>query len=180
MSDAPAERSYREYNGLPSLAFPRDGHGDALRLRPSHLQLMAATFDLILIWSLTLASAIFYHFVFLNDFLDNTGRVEFYVVTSFGLAVACSLVAGLRGHYMVRRMESAESSAIAAFQLFNIMFAIFVCVLFMSKMTDVYSRASLGLQYAVTMGGLVVGRVVLAHIVRAAVQRGRIEARRIA
>ena len=113
-------------------------------------------------------------------FLTQIGRIELYVLSSLGLGVAFSVFAALRGQYAVRQMEGAEHSALAAFKLFNIIFAMFVCFLFMSKMTDVYSRASLAIQYAVTCAGLIAGRVVLAQLVKAAVHRGRIEARRIA
>jgi Undecaprenyl-phosphate glucose phosphotransferase len=176
MSDAPADHSFRDYAGLSYLAFPRDGVGLSPRLRPAHLAVFGGLFDLLVVWFLTLASAMAYHFVFLSYI----GRVELYVLTSLGLGIAFSGVAALRGHYTVRQLEAAESSAVSAFKLFNVIFALFICVLFMTKMTDAYSRASVAIQYGVTCTGLIAMRVVLARLVMSAVRRGRVEARRIA
>jgi Undecaprenyl-phosphate glucose phosphotransferase len=176
MSDAPADHSFRDYAGLPYFAFPRESGSSSVRIRPAHLAVIGGVFDLVVVWFLTLSSALAYHIVFLSFI----GRAELYVLTSFGLGIAFSTVAGLRGHYSVRHLEAAESSAVSAFKLFNVIFALFICALFMTKATEAYSRASLALQYGVTCGGLIAMRVVLARIVMAAVRRGRVEARRIA
>jgi Undecaprenyl-phosphate glucose phosphotransferase len=175
MSDAPADRSYREYTALPYLTFSRSSEAPFIRIRPAQLQLFVAAFELAVVMAMTLAAAIGYHLVVFEEI----NRGDLYAFTSLGLAVTYCIVAALRGHYFVRRLESAEASALSAFNLFNILFAIFVCVLFMSRMTDIYSRASLALQYGVTCSALVLGRVLLARAVNSAVAKGRIEARRV-
>jgi Undecaprenyl-phosphate glucose phosphotransferase len=175
MSDAPAEGSYREYTGLSYLAFPRASDSPTLRIGPLHLQLIMGFYDLVVVVGLTLAAVVSYHLIIFDEIYEG----QLYLLASFGLGLTFSLVAALRGHYAVRRAEAPESSALSAFTVFNILFAIYVCVLFMSRMTDVYSRGSLALQYGVTCVGLIAARIVFAYAVNAAVERGRIEARRV-
>jgi Undecaprenyl-phosphate glucose phosphotransferase len=176
MSDAPAERSVTDVSNHPSLRlWDRQGPA-ALQFGPLHVEFLLALCDVAVIALLTFMAALAYHVSVVEE---GFFRWPLYATCSVALGVTFSVFAAMREHYDMRRIVAVDTSALSAFKLFNIIFAIFVCVLFMSRVTDIYSRASLALQYFVTCGGLALSRVILGHVLAAAVRRGRIEARRI-
>jgi Undecaprenyl-phosphate glucose phosphotransferase len=86
----------------------------------------------------------------------------------------------MQGRYTLKELEFATRSSLGALKLFNVVFAIFVCLLFLTKGTFYYSRGSFVLQYVAVSIGLIGSRTAMAVLIRAATRRGRIEARRIA
>jgi Undecaprenyl-phosphate glucose phosphotransferase len=136
----------------------------------------AALCDFLVIAGLHLAAAVMYSQVFnsLSPFMP------LYVGTALLFALTYCTVAALQGRYTLKELEFASKSALEALKLFNIIFAIFVCLLFLSKGTFYYSRGSFVLQYVAVSIGLFGSRTAMAVLIRSATRRGRIEARRIA
>jgi Undecaprenyl-phosphate glucose phosphotransferase len=173
MSDAPTNRIH---DFAPGQATTRSMGASTGRIRPRRLELALGLADLATIVVTMVLSALIYHLSAVSEVF----RWPLYVFTALSVGLSLTLVAELRGHYAVRNAEIGDVNAISAFYLFNIVFAIFVCLLFMSKMTDIYSRATLALQYGTTSVALLATRVVASHIVARAVAQGRIAARRVA
>jgi len=176
MSDAPAQSSFPDFAGVTSASSALESAKDASRIRSVHLGLFLGFCETLIVCLSAFASAWIYH----ASAIEEAFRWELYLLASLALGLAFSVCSAMRGQYALGKIDTPDTSVVSAFYLFNIVFAIFVCMLFISKLTDIYSRASLALQYFAACGSLVVGRAILAHGVGVAVRRGRVEARRIA
>ena len=85
-----------------------------------------------------------------------------YCATAVAFAAPFCTAAALGGRYTLRELETPSTSVVQALKLFNVLFAVFVCLLFLTKGTMYYSRASLALQFVAGSATLALARVVTA------------------
>jgi Undecaprenyl-phosphate glucose phosphotransferase len=147
-----------------------------VRLLPSHLILLLASYDFAIVTGLSLVAALFHQGLVVVD----TRHLELYLAVSLAFGSAFAILAAVDEQYSLARLQTARASALRALRSFHILFGVGVCVLFLTHITDIYSRGSFVLQYLAVSTGVVLARAVMVRAVRQAIQSGRLEAQRIA
>jgi Undecaprenyl-phosphate glucose phosphotransferase len=142
--------------------------------RKTPLWLVALLLDAAIIVGLTLAVPFLYHATF-GTLLPNR---DVYLLSAFVLAAVFCTVTAVNEQYDIRVLESPQS-IFAALRYLNIIFAMFISVLFLTYATDVYSRATLLLQYVALSIGLPSGRAILIWAARRAMRNGGIAGKRV-
>lgn len=146
-----------------------------LRLLSKDLLVILAAIDLLLVSGSAFLGAIGYQFALAGQLRD----IEIYIAVSLGLAAATVVAMVFDGGYSVEQQGDEGKLTRKAFFSFNSAFSVVVCLLFLTHVTDFYSRGSLFTQYAAGCGGLLLGRAAAARLIEAAVRTGYLEAQRI-
>lgn len=146
-----------------------------LRLLSKDLLVILAAIDLVLVSGSALLGAIGYQLALAGQLRD----IEIYIAVSLGLAAVTVATMILDGAYSVERQSDEGKLTRRAFFSFNSAFSILVCLLFLTHVTDFYSRGSLITQYVAGCGGLLLGRAAAARLIKTAVRTGYLEAQRI-
>lgn len=140
------------------------------------LLVILAAIDLLLVSGSALLGALGYQVALTGQLRDG----EIYLAVSLGLATATVVSMVLDGAYGVERQGDEGKLTRRAFFGFNRAFAVLVCLLFLTHVTDFYSRGSLFAQYVAGCGGLLLGRAAATRLFETAVRTGYLEAQRIA
>src|SRR5687767_14341866 len=143
-------------------------------LRKTPLWLFALLLDAAVIVGVTLAVPVFYHATF-GTLLPNSGV---YLLSAFILAAVFCISTALNEQYDIRALASPQS-IFTALRYLNILFAVFISALFLTYATDVYSRATLLLQYVALSIGLPASRAILIWTARRAMRNGGIAGKRV-
>jgi Undecaprenyl-phosphate glucose phosphotransferase len=106
-------------------------------------------------------------------------NVEIYGGPGLLLGILAAVIAAMDGQYELDQLCSRRSAATRAVRSFNVAFALYVCGLFFTQLTDVYSRGTLLLQYATICGIVLVSRVGLVTIMQHAAVAGYVRPRRL-
>jgi len=146
------------------------------RILPDHLLLLLAGYDFAIVTGLAFAAALFYQMIAIDD----VRYLGLYAAVSVALALGFAVTAVLDDQYSVARLRLSSAAALRALGSFHIVFGVVVCMLFLTHITDVYSRVSLVLQYLSVSTGLIIARTIMVRVVRRAVESGSLEAKRIA
>ncbi len=103
----------------------------------------------------------------------------FYGISSVVFAALLVVAMAASHQYRLRSLEAPVSSVRQGLKYFNIVFAVFVCGLFLTRATDYYSRGGLIAQYGAGAVMLVFLRAGLAHVVAGAFRDGRVRAQQV-
>lgn len=163
--------------------FPDEGLlGSVSQARAPRIRLLAKDFfvilaavDFVLVSVSALFGAIAYQIAAAGQIRDT----ELYVAVSAGLAGATVVIMVLDGAYSIERQSDQGRFASRAFFRFNSAFSILVCLLFLTHVTDFYSRGSLVTQFFAGCGGLILGRAAAERLISTAISRRYLEAQRI-
>jgi Undecaprenyl-phosphate glucose phosphotransferase len=146
----------------------------ATPLRNTPFWLVALLLDAAIIIGLTLAVPLLYHAT-LGTLLPNRGV---YLLSAFVLAAVFCTATAVNEQYDIRVLESPQS-IFTALRYLNVLFAVFISALFLTYATDVYSRATLLLQYVALSIVLPSGRAILIWAARRAMRNGGIAGKRV-
>jgi Undecaprenyl-phosphate glucose phosphotransferase len=137
---------------------------------------LVAIADFVVLIVSGLLAGMIYHLMLLGD----VGPFRLYGSFSVLIAAIFTAVMMAGDHYQVLRLSDRQRMVRDALLRFTVAFSLVVCGMFMAKLADDYSRATLVSQFAMGMSALLLLRSIAHWMLKRATKFGLVRARRVA
>jgi Undecaprenyl-phosphate glucose phosphotransferase len=154
--------------GLPSLAH--------VKVSAHAFPVVAATVEFILLAVCVFEAGSLYQ----KLALGRQSYQGFYLIAAFCLSAMFIVASGFARDYSIKRLLSPKEQLQSLFLHWNSAYSLFVFALFMTHVTDFYSRGSLLVQYGAGLAVAVIVRLLLAAVVQRGLEAGTLEGKNVA